>query len=457
MRSIFIVDDEKHTREGLTLALSDAYDVASAANADEAFRLMQAQEFDAVITDLRMSGKDGLSVIDFAVARPERPACIMMTAYGTINSAVEAMKRGASDFLTKPINIDRLELVLANALKKRDKALAQAALNAEKIGESIEPKRPRAPQAKTPEDIVGDDPSFKNLLKTALKVAPTSATVTILGETGTGKEVVAEFIHKNSPRKTSPFVAVHCAAIPENLIESELFGYEKGAFTGASARKIGKFESANGGTIFLDEIGEINPQTQVKLLRFLETKKIGRLGGVVEIPLDVRLLCATNRNLKEMVKKGEFREDLYYRLNVVELSLPPLRKRKNDIAPLVNFYIKKYALENSAGNVEISKDALEVLKNYAWPGNIRELRNFCENAVVLRSSNTIKKEDLDARFFEITDTGADSIETKTLSKKENDLLLIEKALKQTNGNKTEAAKLLGISRRTLHRHLRNLV
>lgn len=455
MRSILIVDDEKHTREGLSLALSDNYDVAVAANADEAFRLMDAQEFDAVITDLRMSGKSGLNVIDHAIMRPEKPACIMMTAYGTINSAVEAMKRGASDFLTKPIDIDKLELVLAKAIKKRDENLQEAQNSATEISETKLPKKSKK-SSNSSEGLIANDKILKDILLQAEKVAPTKASVMLSGETGTGKEVIAEFIHKNSTRKDEAFVAVHCAAIPSNLIESELFGYEKGAFTGATSRKIGRFEAANKGTLFLDEIGEIDMQTQVKLLRFLETKKIERLGSVQEIPLDLRFICATNRNLKQMVEKGEFREDLFYRLNVVELKLPALRERKSDIAPLINFYIKKYAEENGVEDIEVSPDAMQVLQAYAWPGNIRELRNFCENAVVLRTSDTIAKSDLDQRFFEITSIKSEESETlqpPTLSKKDKELLEIQNALARTNGNKTEAAKLLGISRRTLHRKL----
>ncbi|MBR4597445.1 MAG: sigma-54-dependent Fis family transcriptional regulator, partial [Opitutales bacterium] len=445
MESVLIVDDEKNTRQGLSLALSESYDVSCAANADEALRLMQTQSFDAIITDLRMSGKTGLNLIDEAILMPNKPVCIMMTAYGNIDVAVEAMKHGASDFLTKPIDISRLEAVLARALKKRKEAAAA---------------KPRASSRAKPAaldfEIIATSQAMKNVLAQAMKVAASRATVMLTGETGTGKELVAEFIHKNSPRKDANFVPVHCAAIPANLIESELFGYEKGAFTGAAARKIGRFETANGGTLFLDEIGEIDPPTQVKLLRFLETRKIERLGAVGETPLDVRLICATNRNLKDMAKSGDFREDLYYRLNVVEIHLPPLRERKEDIEPLVNFYISKYAEENGAQNVRVSAKTMEILKNYSWKGNIRELRNFCENAVVLRSSDIIDESSLDSRFFEPPEpeiSGGDSFKLSTFDKKENELALIKKAIEKCGGNKTRAAELLGISRRTLHRKL----
>ena len=438
-----IVDDEKNTRQGLGMALSENYDVSCAANADEALRIMQAQQFDAIITDLRMSGKSGLNLIDEAILMPNKPVCIMMTAYGNIDVAVEAMKHGASDFLTKPIDISRLEAVLARALKKRRE-------------KHSEPRTAAAKNQVFDSEIIAASDVMKNVLAQALKVAPTKATIMITGETGTGKELVAEFIHRNSPRKDANFVPVHCAAIPANLIESELFGYEKGAFTGASSRKAGRFEAANGGTLFLDEIGEIDLPTQVKLLRFLETRKIERLGSVEETPLDVRLVCATNRNLKDMAKSGDFREDLYYRLNVVEIRIPPLRERRQDIAPLVNFYMEKYAKENGAKNIKVSPKTMEILENYSWKGNIRELRNFCENAVVLRNSDTIGESSLDSRFFEAPEpeiSDSDSFKLTTFDKKENELALIKKAIEKCGGNKTKAAELLGISRRTLHRKL----
>lgn len=443
MQSILVVDDEKHTRQGLQMALSENYDVSSAANADEALRLMQTQNFDAIITDLRMSGKSGLNLIDEAIRMPNKPACIMMTAYGNIDVAVEAMKHGASDFLTKPIDIDRLETILARALEKRN------AVNSSPISEK------KSKISASNSEIIAESGAMKKVLEQALRVASSRATVMLTGETGTGKELIAEFIHKNSPRKNAKFVPVHCAAIPSNLIESELFGYEKGAFTGASMRKEGRFETANGGTLFLDEIGEIDTPTQVKLLRFLETRKIERLGAVEETPLDIRLVCATNRDLKAMSATGDFREDLYYRLNVVEISLPPLRKRKEDIAPLVNFYIKKYAEENGAENVRVSPRTMEILSNYQWPGNIRELRNFCENAVVLRTSNVIDEKSLDARFYETEPPIEKDLPPLTFDKKENELALIKKAVEKCGGNKSKAAELLGISRRTLHRKLKS--
>ena len=462
MYSILIVDDEKHTRDGLVLALSDKYDTASAANADEALRLLEVQDFDAVITDLRMSGKSGLELIKEILASGKNPVCIMMTAYGNIDAAVEAMKHGASDFLTKPVDIDRLELVLARALQKRDR---------ERQAAQSTPEKPQTAQAKVKakkiyssdeSNIIAQSPEMAKILELALKVAPTKASIMITGETGTGKELVAEFIHKNSGRQNHPFVPVHCAAIPANLIESELFGYEKGAFTGAMSRKIGRFEAADKGTLFLDEIGEIDMPTQVKLLRFLETHKIERVGSVEQTLIDIRLICATNKNLLELAKAGTFREDLFYRLNVVEIHLPPLRDRKSDIPALLNFYLNKYAKENNTPILKISDAALKILCSYPWPGNIRELRNFCENAAVLCPSDTITEAFLDGRFSTPLALPASEhkinefqIATTSLSTRENELALIKKALEKCGGNKTKAAELLGISRRTLHRHLKN--
>lgn len=465
MYSILIVDDEKHTREGLALALSDKYDAATAANADEALRLMDAQDFDALVTDLRMSGNSGLELIKQAVLRDNSPVCIMMTAYGNIDVAVEAMKHGASDFLTKPVDIDRLELVLARALEKRRALLNKKTQTLQNVKSQSQNTALKKTYSSDESKIIGKSPEIAKVMTLALKVAPTKASVMITGETGTGKELVAEFIHKNSGRQDAPFVAVHCAAIPTNLLESELFGYEKGAFTGASARKIGRFEAANNGTLFLDEIGEIDASAQVKLLRFLETRKIERLGSLEETPVDIRLLCATNKDLAALSKAGDFREDLFYRLNVVELHLPALRERRSDIPELLEFYLKKYAQENNLRELKIAPDALKILCNYSWKGNIRELRNFCENAVVLCTGDTLNKEFLDGRFSETTVPALPApsdvqnefqILTTTLSTRENEIALIKKALEKCGGNKTKAAEMLGISRRTLHRHLKEI-
>jgi len=383
---ILIVDDEKNTREGLAATLEDQYEVSLASNADEAFRLMDAENFDVVVTDLRMAGQSGLSVIDKALALPQKPVCIMMTAYGNVETAVEAMRRGAYDFLTKPLNLEKLELVIQRGLKARETEKENRAM------------RVRLDKKFSFQGLIGQSKALQRCVDDAKRVATSKATVLLLGETGTGKELFAQLIHQNSPRAKAPFVPVHCAAIAPTLLESEIFGHEKGAFTGANERRIGRFESANGGTLFLDEIGEIDLATQVKLLRFLETRTIERLGSQKQIQLDVRLVCATNRDLPKMVEEGTFREDLYYRLSVVALILPPLRERQDDIPILLDHYLKYFSAENALPLPKISADALSILKAYAWPGNIRELRNLCENLVVMHSGNDVGVGDLDPRF-----------------------------------------------------------
>jgi DNA-binding NtrC family response regulator len=384
--SVLIVDDEKHTREGLQQALAENYDVTVAANADEAFNLLEAQPFDVILTDLRMPGKSGLKVIDKALALPQRPAVLMMTAYGNIETAVEAMKRGAVDFLTKPVNIERLEVLIQRALKTRTLEVEVQQLH-ERLDEKF-----------NVEGIIGASAKLKEVLDKMKLVAQSRATILIEGESGTGKELIAQAIHQSSPRARQPFVAVHCAALSENLLESELFGHERGAFTGATERRIGRFESANGGTLFLDEIGEISASTQVKLLRFLETKAIERVGGSKPLELDVRLVAATNRNLEQMVKEGKFREDLFFRLNVVRLATPPLRERAEDVPLLLAHFIRLFSEENGVPPLTVEPGALRTLQAYPWPGNIRELRNFCENVVVLRRGGSLTEYDLEPKF-----------------------------------------------------------
>lgn len=460
--SVLIVDDEKHTREGLQQALADTYDVSIAASADEAFNLLDAQPFDVVLTDLRMPGKSGLKVIDKALALPQRPAVLMMTAYGNIDTAVEAMKRGAVDFLTKPVNIERLEVLIQRALKTKTLEVEVQQLH-ERLDEKF-----------SVNGIVGHSPNLTAVLDRVKLVAPSRATVLIDGESGTGKELIAQAIHQASPRARAPFIAVHCAALSENLLESELFGHERGAFTGATERRIGRFEAAVGGTLFLDEIGEISLSTQVKLLRFLETKAIERVGGSKPIDLDVRLVAATNRRLEALVREGKFREDLFFRLNVVRIELPPLRTRADDIPLLLAHYLKLFSEENGHPLLSLEPGAIATLKAYAWPGNIRELRNFCENAVVLRRGGKLSEYDLDPKFRGVaaaadftrivinptsqapTGGGASGPVTNagpSLSVEDNEKHLLREALIKSRGNRTQAAQLMGVSRRTLHRKI----
>lgn len=468
---ILIVDDEKNTREGLAATLEEQYEISTASNADEAFRLMEAENFDVIITDLRMAGQSGLSVIDKALSLPQKPVCIMMTAYGNVETAVEAMRRGAYDFLTKPLNLEKLELVIKRALQNR---------NTERENRAM---RVRLDNKFSFQGLIGNSLPLMQCVENAKRVAISKATVLLLGETGTGKELFAQLIHQNSPRAKAPFVPVHCAAIAPTLLESEIFGHEKGAFTGANERRIGRFESANGGTLFLDEIGEIDLATQVKLLRFLETRTIERLGSQKQIQLDVRLVCATNRRLQEMVAAGTFREDLYYRLSVVTLELPPLRERPDDVAALMEHYLKHFAAENALKAPKISPAAMKLLRNYAWPGNIRELRNLCENLVVMHPNADVGEYDLDARFAlrqaepdlpplpkrsdgntreQIREVKRErakqrekitKVRRETLSKAEHEKRLFREALIKAGGDRTAAADYLGISRRTFHRKL----
>ncbi len=445
--SVLIVDDEKHTREGLQQALAENYDVSLAASADEAFNLMDAQPFDVILTDLRMPGKSGLKVIDRALALPGKPAVLMMTAYGNIDTAVEAMRRGAVDFLTKPVNIERLDVLIRRALKSKSLEVEVKQLH-ERLDEKFDL-----------EGIIGESPLLKDVIERVKKVAQSKATILIEGESGTGKELIAQAIHQSSPRARGPFVAVHCAALSESLLESELFGHEKGSFTGATERRIGRFESADGGTLFLDEIGEISGSIQVKLLRFLETKAIDRVGGSKTIELDVRLVTATNRNLEQLVREGKFREDLYFRLDVVRFVMPPLRQRAGDIPALIAHFIRIYSAENGVAPLEVEPGAMKTLQAYAWPGNIRELRNFCENAVVLHKGGTLSEFDLDPRFrgapAQAPSAGGapEAGSASTLSVEQNEKRILREALIKSRGNRTKAAELMGISRRTLHRKL----
>lgn len=439
MERMLIVDDEKNTRDGLRLNFAKRFEVVEANSPDEALRLMNLQSFDVIITDLRMGQQSGMRVVDRALSMSHRPICIMMTAYGSIETAVEAMKRGAYDFVSKPINLEKLDLIVQRALHERDVQLENRDLH-KKLSDRYHL-----------DGILGRSDNFQAVLNQVKVVAPSRANILITGETGTGKELIAHLIHQESSRSKKAFVPVHCAALPANLLESELFGHEKGAFTGAIKQHIGRFEHADQGTLFLDEIGEIDASVQVKLLRFLETRTVERVGGVRPLQLDVRLICATHRDLQEEVKQGHFREDLYYRLNVVEIHLPALRERRSDIIILLRHYLQLFGEENGVRVPVIPDDVKDILLKYNWPGNVRELRNFAENIIVMYRGADMTVSQLGEKFFHPTQA-----EAHPLSVKESERQLIAEAIAKCHGNKTKAAQLLGIPRRTLYRKLEKI-
>ncbi len=449
--TILIVDDEKHTREGLRTSLEDNFEVYVAADIQGALNTLEADSVDLLLTDLRLGGEDGMKLIDKVLARPHPPIIIMMTAYGSVDTAVEAMKRGAYDFVTKPLNIDKLEILIQRALRSRD--TEKEVIELKKV---VEKKFGL-------ERLIGESGVMQEVFNTIKQVAPTRATVLILGESGTGKELVAQAIHSLSGRPKPKFVTVHCAALSPQLLESELFGHEKGAFTGAFERRMGRFEQANGGTVFLDEIGEIDATTQVKLLRVLsEERSFERVGGNTPMKVDVRVVAATNKDLAKLVSEGKFRDDLFFRLSVVPVMMPPLRARKEDIPLLVNAFVKSFSQENNKSLTEFTSEAMQAILRYDWPGNVRELRTAVEHGVVMATGSKITLRDLPMAVRQGgTAIAGSPFRTPAPKEKPLDLQshaheLILQALEETKGNVTAAAKKLGISRRTLHRKLKEL-
>jgi DNA-binding NtrC family response regulator len=441
--TLLIVDDEKTTREGLRAALEERYDVYIAEDAKAAMNLLESENFDVMLTDFRLPNEDGMKLIARAKSLPKPPICILMTAYGSEELAVDAMKRGADDYIAKGrLQIDELEMRIARALKRQTLEVENVSL------------RKQLDSKFGLENIVGQSPVMKEIFDVVQQVAPTRATVLVLGESGTGKELIAKALHQLSPRAKQPFVTVHCAALAPTLLESELFGHERGAFTGAHERRIGRFEQAQGGTLFLDEIGEIDATIQVKLLRYLGERTFERVGSNKTISSDVRLVAATNKNLEELVKAGKFREDLFFRLRVVEIHLPPLRERTGDIPLLAQNFLREFARENSKPVTDFTADALEALMNFSWPGNVRELRTAIEHAVVLSRSERVTLRDLppSARHGGAA-ADVKLLQGKALTIKDAEKQLIVRALKETDGNRTHAAKKIGMSRRTFHRKL----
>src|SRR5213082_364805 len=452
--TILIVDDEKHTRDGLRRLLEDDNDVYVAEDIGGAISVLERETVDLLLTDLRLGADDGMQLIDRALKMPQPPICIMMTAYGSVDTAVEAMKRGAYDFVTKPLNLDKVEMLIARALRDR------------KLEQENQTLRQQVDERYGLENMIGDSPALREVLDTIRQVAPSSANVLIEGESGTGKELAAHAIHNLSRRNKAKFVTFHSAALSPTLLESELFGHEKGAFTGAHARRIGRFEQANGGTIFLDEVGDIPPATQVKLLRVIsEERAFERVGGNQTLRADVRLIAATNKNLEQLVREGKFRDDLFFRLNVVRITMPPLRDRKEDIPILVRGFLRHFCKANEKPLLDLSPDAMDALLAYDWPGNVRELRTAIEHGVVMATGQQITLRDLPMALRQaataklpggVSPTVAFGEKTSPLDLHETERRLIAQALAATNGNVTAAAKKLGISRRTLHRKINEM-
>ncbi|MGI5106924.1 sigma-54-dependent Fis family transcriptional regulator [Treponema socranskii] len=439
--TILIIDDEKNIREGLGAAFEmEGYEVRLAANGKEGLDCIAKGDIDLVITDLRMDGISGEEVLRRVTTETPGIPVIVLTGHGSIDAAVDAMRNGAYDFLTKPLNLDRLSMLAKRALERRELSLQHTQLKAE------------VSSAHTLDNMIGKSGEMQKVFTLIKKVAPTKASVLITGESGVGKELVADAIHNLSPRSAHEMIKVHCAALSETLLESELFGHEKGAYTGAEKMQKGRFELAHESTIFLDEIGEVNASVQVKLLRVLQDHKIIRVGGEKTIDIDVRVIAATNRDMEKEVKEGRFREDLYYRLNVVHIAVPPLRERRDDIPLLLNSFLKEYAKENGKNVTGIDNRARALLYKYDWPGNIRELRNCIESAVVMCGGNEITPEDLPPTVSASIAAPSITIPVGTTLDDAEKAIICEN-LAANKGNKSKTADILGIGRKTLHRKL----
>jgi len=442
--TLLIVDDEKTQREGLRAALEDRYDVYLAEDARTATELLEREHFDVLLTDFRLPGEDGMKLIARAKSLSKPPVCVLMTAYGSEEVAVEAMKRGADDYIAKGrMQIDELEMRIARALKQQKLEVENVVL------------RQQLDSKFGMDNLIGESPAMREVLDTVRQAAPSTATILLLGETGTGKELIAKVIHQLSPRARQPLVTVHCAGLAPTLLESELFGHEKGAFTDAHERRIGRFEQTQGGTLFLDEIGEIDATVQIKLLRFLGERTFERVGSNKTLTADVRVIAATNKDLQEQVKAGAFRQDLYYRLSVIEIKLPPLRERAEDITLLAQAFLKEFVQTNKKKVTGFTPDAVDLLLRYSWPGNVRELRAAIERAVVLCRGEKIGARDLPPTVRNVSaDVPLPKLQANSsLRVEEAEKDLIIRALKDSNGNRTLAAKKSGMHRRTLHRKL----
>ncbi|EDM25133.1 sigma-54 dependent transcriptional regulator/response regulator [Lentisphaera araneosa HTCC2155] len=455
-KKILIVDDEIHTCQGLARALKYEWETFTASNGKEAIKIFEDNPVDIILTDVKMPGMNGIELLrQLKNIRPETPA-IVMSAYNETETVVDAVKAGAYDFITKPFRLDDLDGVLKTAVQ------ASPSFQLPSTKKATSAQLPAIAQtakgSKNSPQIIYQSVAMENVLRTVQQIAPARSSVLITGETGTGKEVIAKAIHAASTRSKKAFIAVHCAALNANLFESELFGHEKGSFTGANEKRIGRFEAADGGTLFLDEIGEIDAATQVKLLRILESRSFERVGGNETLYSDARLIAATNRDLRKMVQAGEFREDLYYRLDVINLELPPLRDRREDIPALLQHWLISSVTENQLNVKGFTADAMARLCTYDWPGNVRELRNVVERMAVLSQQEYLDLPNLPDHVLlgeqQLSETAKIEDKDKALDVAENEKVLILKALKESNNNRTLAAERLGMSRRTLHRRLK---
>ncbi|MDK2919242.1 MAG: two-component system, NtrC family, response regulator AtoC [Candidatus Petromonas sp.] len=437
-KKILIADDEKNMIWAMKRALkNEDYKIITASDGKEAVEKFKKEDPDLILLDLRMPEMNGMEALREIKKEDSKIPVIMITAHGTMESAIEAMKIGALDYISKPFEIEELKVQIRKALDIGDMT-KQIEFLTEELRE------------KTGKVIIGDSDKIKKVLEIVNRVAKSNATVLITGESGTGKELIANAIHYNSDRADKPYVKVNCGALPENLLESELFGHEKGAFTGAVARKLGRFERADGGTIFLDEVGEISLPMQVKLLRVLQEKELERVGGTETIKVDVRIVAATNKDLKKMTEEGSFREDLYYRLNVIPIELPPLSERREDIPQLIEYFLEKYCREIGRSKMKLSKEALDIFLNYRWKGNIRELENVIERLAILCEGDIIEKNDLPRELVYENNKNTEFILPKEgINLEEVEKNLIQQALEMSDYNQTKAAKLLGITRHTL--------
>ncbi|HEY4902001.1 MAG TPA: sigma-54 dependent transcriptional regulator [Candidatus Sulfotelmatobacter sp.] len=443
MPTILIIEDEAKMRRLLELNLGeDGFSTLSAGDAESGLKLLRENHVDLVLTDLKLPGMNGLDFLHAVKNQNAALPVIVMTAFGSVETAVEAMKAGASDYVLKPFSLAEMRMVIhkeldVHKLREENRSLREA------LGRRYELT-----------NVAARSPKMQEVLATVERVAPTNATVLLGGESGVGKDLIARAIHEKSRRARGPFVKINSTAIPENLLESELFGYERGAFTGAVASKPGKFELADKGTLFLDEIGDVPPATQVKLLRVLQEREFERLGGTKTVKVDVRLIAATNRDLRQALEQGTFREDLYYRLNVVPIDIAPLRERKEDIAELVNLFIARFAGDSGKPVEGITPEAMQILKNYHWPGNVRELQNIIERACALAKGTVIEVGDihLDVRPAKVVNGVSGFLpDGMTLEQWEDEM--IQEALRRANGNKSQAARLLGLSRNALRYRL----